>query len=127
MSCCDDKTPQGQEKSGLTGLVTGPRRWMLLGAVVVAGSLAMGWDQLVLLGIAPLLVGLLPCLVMCGLGLCMMKCKDKTAKSTDQSEATDVQAGVEASTAASPETGSTHRQAADHKVPTEQSVSKLQA
>lgn len=39
MSCCDDKTPKEQQKTGLMGLLTGPRRWMLLGAVVVAGGL----------------------------------------------------------------------------------------
>ncbi|SHF59465.1 MULTISPECIES: hypothetical protein [Halomonadaceae] len=127
MSCCDDKTPQGQQKAGLTGLLTGPRRWMLLGAVVVAGGLAMGWDQLVLLGIAPILVSLLPCLVMCGLGLCMMKCKDKKGKATDQGEATDVQAGVEPATEVSTETASAHRQAAVHEVSSEQSNSKFQA
>lgn len=136
MSCCDDKTPQGQEKSGLKGWVTGPRRWMLLGAVVVAGGLAMGWDQLVLLGIAPILVSLLPCLVMCGLGLCMMKCKDKKGKATDQGEASDVQAKVEASDVqtnaeasptASRETETATRQAVDHNEPTERPVSKLQA
>lgn len=127
MSCCDDKTPQGQEKSGLKGWVTGPRRWMLLGAVVVAGGLAMGWDQLVLLGIAPILVSLLPCLVMCGLGLCMMKCKDKKGKATEQGEASNVQAKVEGSPTASRETETATRQAVDHNEPTEQPVSKLQA
>jgi hypothetical protein len=35
------------------------------------------------LGIAPILLSLLPCLVMCGLGLCVMKCKDKPAGSAD--------------------------------------------
>lgn len=127
MSCCDDKPQKGQEKAGLKGLVTGPRRWMLLGAVVVAGGLAMGWDQLVLLGLAPLLVSLLPCLVMCGLGLCMMKCKDKTNKSTDQDEVTDTQAGVEAPTAVSTGKAPTTRQAVDHNAPTERPISKLQA
>ena len=127
MSCCDDKPQKGQEKAGLKGLVTGPRRWMLLGAVAVAGGLAMGWDQLVLLGLAPLLVSLLPCLVMCGLGLCMMKCKDKTNKSTDQDEVIDTQAGVEASTAVSTETAFINRREADHNVPSERPISKLQA
>ncbi|MHA3026592.1 hypothetical protein [Chromohalobacter israelensis] len=126
MSCCDDKTPQGQETSGLKGWVTGPRRWMLLGAVVVAGGLAMGWDQLVLLGIAPILIALLPCLVMCG-AMCMMKCKDKTNKSTDQDEVIDTQAGVEASTAVSTETAFINRREADHNVPSERPISKLQA
>lgn len=91
MNCCDGKPPQGQQKSGLKGLVTGPRRWMFLGTVVVAGGLSLGWDQLVLLGIAPILVSILSCLVMCG-AMCMMKCKDKKGKATDQSEVSDVQA-----------------------------------
>lgn len=127
MSCCDDKTPQGQETSGLKAWVTGPRRWMLFGAVVVAGGLAMGWDQLVLLGIAPILVSILPCLVMCGLGLCMMKCQDKKGKATDQGEASDVQARVEASPTVLRATETTTRHEADRNVPTEQPVSKLQA
>lgn len=127
MSCCDEKTTQGQQKTGITGLLTGPRRWMLLGAVGVAGGLAMGWDQLVLLGIAPLLVSLLPCLVMCGLGVCMMKCKDKKGKATDQGEVSNVQAKVEDSPTASRETETATRQSVDHNELTEQPVSKLQA
>ncbi|MBB3231162.1 hypothetical protein [Halomonas stenophila] len=126
MSCCNDKTQQSKEKAGLKGWVTGPRRWMLLGAVVVVGGLAMGWDQLVLLGIAPVLVSLLPCLVMCG-AMCLMKCKDKKGKATDQGEAPDVQAGMEASTAVSTQTASANRQAADRQVPSERPVSKLHA
>ncbi|MCO7213910.1 MULTISPECIES: hypothetical protein [unclassified Halomonas] len=126
MSCCDDKPQKGQEKAGLKGLVTGPRPWMLLGAVAVAGGLAMGWDQLVLLGIAPILVTLLPCLVMCG-AMCMLKCKDKKGKATEPGEAPDVQANVEASTAVTTETASANRQAADHQVPSERPDSKLQA
>ncbi|GAA0560117.1 hypothetical protein ACFQH5_08475 [Halomonas salifodinae] len=126
MSCCDDKPPQGQQKSGLKGLVTGPRRWMLLGAVVVAGGLSLGWDQLVLLGIAPVLVSILPCLVMCG-AMCMMKCKDKKGKATDQGEVSDVQAKVEASPIASRATETITRQVADRNAPTEPPASKLQA
>lgn len=63
----------------------------------VLAGLAMGWEQLVLLGIAPLLVSLLPCLIMCGLGLCMMKCQDKKGKATDQGEVSNVQAKAESS------------------------------
>ncbi|TKJ09295.1 hypothetical protein E8Q34_17575 [Halomonas sp. 15WGF] len=93
MSCCDDKTQQNKQKSGLQGLLTGPRGLMLLGGVAVAGGLAFGWDNLVLLGIAPILLSLLPCLIMCGLGLCMMKCKDKKGEATEQSDANNVQLG----------------------------------
>jgi hypothetical protein len=92
MSCCDDgKAKGGSQASGLRGLVTGPRRWWLFGAVGVAAGLTFGWEQLVLFGIAPILISLLPCLVMCGLGLCMMKCKDKkgdTSATTEQQPAT---------------------------------------
>jgi len=101
MSCCDDKPPQGQRKTGLAGVLQEPRRWMLLSAVVAAGGLAMGWDQLVVLGIAPVLVSILPCLAMCGLGLCMLKSKDKTSKTIDQGDANKVQTQLEASPPAS--------------------------
>lgn len=91
MSCCDDRTTQKATPTGVMAWAQGPRKWWLLAAVAVAGGLAFGWDNLVLLGIAPLLVSLLPCLVMCGLGLCMMKCKDKGAKTADTSTATSAQ------------------------------------
>lgn len=43
--------------------------------MVIAG-LSLGWESLVVWGIAPLLISVLPCLIMCAVGLCMMKCKD---------------------------------------------------
>jgi hypothetical protein len=51
----------------------GGRRAAILGAVAVAGGgMALGWPWLVAIGAAPLLLSLLPCAIMCGLGLCMM-------------------------------------------------------
>lgn len=51
----------------------GGRRGMIVGAVAVVGAgLAFGWPTLVALGIAPILLSLLPCAAMCALGLCMM-------------------------------------------------------
>jgi hypothetical protein len=52
----------------------GNRRFLLVAAIValVAGA-ALNWGWLVALGIAPALLSLLPCLVMCGLGVCCMK------------------------------------------------------
>jgi hypothetical protein len=49
-------------------------RRVLAGAgLAVAGSgLAFGWDWLIAVGIAPLIVSAAPCLLMCALGLCMM-------------------------------------------------------
>ena len=50
-------------------------RWALLIIAVIAliAGLALNWSWLVALGIAPVLLTMLPCLVMCGFGLCMNK------------------------------------------------------
>lgn len=74
MSCCDDKSKAGQEPSKLAQMVSGPRRLWLIAAVAVGAGLLLGWEQLVVFGIAPILISLLPCLIMCALGVCMM-CK----------------------------------------------------
>ena len=82
-SCGDkDKTNSDASSGGLMGLLTGPRRWWLFGAIGVIAGLIFGWEPLVLFGLAPILISLLPCLIMCGLGLCMMKCKDKSGSVT---------------------------------------------
>jgi hypothetical protein len=50
-------------------------RWVLLalgGAVLVIGA-ALNWSWLVAAGIAPILIALAPCAVMCAVGLCSMK------------------------------------------------------
>ena len=127
MSCCDDKTQQNKQKSGLQGLLTGPRGLMLLGGVAVAGGLAFGWDNLVMLGIAPILLSLLPCLIMCGLGLCMMKCKDKKGEATEQSDANNVQARVEDASEVNAGTASTTRQIVDQNESIKHSSSNFQA
>jgi len=51
------------------------RRGILLGlaAIAVVVGLALNWSWLVAAGIAPLLLGVLPCVAMCALGLCMNK------------------------------------------------------
>jgi hypothetical protein len=50
----------------------GGRRGLLItAALVIAGKLALNWSWLVAAGIAPLLIGVLPCVAMCALGLCM--------------------------------------------------------
>lgn len=44
--------------------------WLLGGAALVAGA-ALNWGWLVAIGVAPLLLAVLPCVAMCALGLCM--------------------------------------------------------
>lgn len=59
----------------------GSRRGLLALAIAVAGAgvgLALGWDWLTAIGIFPILVGVLPCLALCALGVCMAGGKRRT-------------------------------------------------
>ncbi|MEZ5936332.1 MAG: hypothetical protein R3F54_31410 [Alphaproteobacteria bacterium] len=50
----------------------GGRKGMtIIAIVVVVMGAALNWNWLVAAGIAPLLLGVLPCAAMCALGLCM--------------------------------------------------------
>jgi hypothetical protein len=50
------------------------RAMMILAAIVLTvGGLALGWNWLVAIGVAPILIAALPCVVMCAVGLCAMK------------------------------------------------------
>jgi len=49
----------------------GRRGLLILAAVAIIAGLALNWSWLVAAGIAPILLGVLPCLAMCALGLCM--------------------------------------------------------
>jgi hypothetical protein len=49
----------------------GWRGLTVLGVAGVAAGLWLGWSSLVAAGLAPLLLGVLPCIAMCALGLCM--------------------------------------------------------
>ena len=72
-------------------------RYMLLAAVVVValgGAAAGGWGWLVAAGIAPVLLSVLPCLIMCGLGLCMHR--KMSGGSAEQATTTAVVPGLEA-------------------------------
>jgi len=50
-------------------------RYGPIALAIIAGIAGawLGWPALVAAGIAPLLIAVLPCLVMCALGLCIMK------------------------------------------------------
>ena len=77
----------------------GNRRFLLAAAIValVAGA-AFNWGWLVALGIAPVLLSLLPCLIMCGLGVgCMKMMAGSGEKQSGQS---DTAAGTVESSAA---------------------------
>jgi hypothetical protein len=55
-------------------LILGSRRfWLVLVAVAVVAAAAFNWSWLVAVGVAPLLLTLLPCTAMCALHLCASK------------------------------------------------------
>ena len=70
-------------------------RLLFVGAATVMGAgMALNWGWLTAIGLAPVLVSLAPCAVMCGLGLCMKggsgeKCKDAGTANPDQTERDD--------------------------------------
>lgn len=61
----------------------GNRRGLLIlaGLAIVAG-LALNWSWLAAVGIAPILISVLPCLAMCALGLCMNRAGGKSCSTT---------------------------------------------
>lgn len=60
----------------------GRRGLIVLSVAALAGAAIFNWSWLVALGVAPLLLALAPCAVMCALGLCMQK-KGGTPSSKD--------------------------------------------
>ena len=57
-------------------------RWAVLtlvSLVVIPAIFFNGWEWLVAAGVAPVILSTLPCLVMCGFGVCAM-CRSKNAK-----------------------------------------------
>jgi len=66
----------------------GRRGLLILAAVIITAGLAMNWTWLAAIGVAPIIIALAPCAVMCGLGLCMMRCSGSSC-SSGGSEASD--------------------------------------
>lgn len=81
MECCSPSTAQ-TGRSGWKSRLTA-RNGIIVGLVALLGigfAFGGGWGWLVAIGVAPVILSLLPCAVMCGLGLCMMgMSKKKTA------------------------------------------------
>jgi len=60
----------------------GRRGLIIIATVTVIAGLALNWSWLVAAGIAPILLGVLPCLAMCALGLCMHRAGGKSCSSS---------------------------------------------
>jgi len=81
-------TPRSFSLSAVRQSLT--NRWLLLSAigVVLVAAAALNWSWLVAAGIASILLSILPCLVMCGLGLCMHKMMNGSGASQPSQDTT---------------------------------------
>lgn len=57
----------------------------IAGLVVVAAGLALGWNWLSAIGVAPIILSLAPCAAMCALGACAMGRGNKSSCSNSGS------------------------------------------
>jgi hypothetical protein len=62
---------------------------LVIGAVAIVAGAALNWNWLVATGIGPLLITLLPCAVMCGLGLCFHRLAGGSCAEEQSSPAVD--------------------------------------
>jgi hypothetical protein len=82
------ETPLTQDLLSLLRYWLGGRRGLigLITLAVMAGAI-LNWGWLVALGIAPLILALLPCAAMCALGLCMSKMMGNSSCASQQDAA----------------------------------------
>ncbi|MEQ8651483.1 MAG: hypothetical protein RIC87_03380 [Kiloniellales bacterium] len=62
--------------------LSGRRGLLVLAGLAIVAGLALNWGWLAAAGIAPILIGVLPCLAMCALGLCMNRAGGKSCSTT---------------------------------------------
>jgi hypothetical protein len=67
--------------------VGGRRGLLLLAGVALTLGLVFKWNWLVAVGVAPVLLSLLPCAAMCALGFCMYKVGTPAARKLPSPEA----------------------------------------
>lgn len=78
-ACC--ATPDKSRSSKLPAWATRNRLMMASGAVVV-GGMALNWGWLTAIGVAPILLAVAPCGIMCALGMCATGMKKPLAAAT---------------------------------------------
>ena len=67
----------------------GRRGVILLSFAVVATGATLNWSWLTAVGAAPLILALVPCAVMCGLGLCMRGKSNSCSNKNDPAQKPD--------------------------------------
>lgn len=63
--------PSTASPAALPSWLHGRRVLLILSAAAIVAGLALNWGWLTAVGVAPILLSLAPCALMCGLGLCM--------------------------------------------------------
>jgi hypothetical protein len=98
------ETPLGQDLLyALRYYLGGRRAWLAIAALAGLGGLVLNWSWLVAVGVAPLLLAILPCAAMCALGLCMNRMtggscgSEEAIRTSAQSEADASLPGASAS------------------------------
>ena len=71
-SCCAPASLMQPAGGVLRSWISDRRVLAVAGLVVTGTGLGLGWDWLTAVGVAPIIVSVAPCLIMCALGLCMM-------------------------------------------------------
>ena len=81
-----ETTQQTESKSVAHCAPRAQRNWLNAGNVAIAAGLLLvpalyfGWNWLVAAGLTSVVIGVLPCLAMCALGLCMGRMSKKDAR-----------------------------------------------
>lgn len=80
-------TSLSQDWLRLLRLWLGNRRVLIaLAVAAVAGGAALNWGWLVAIGVAPIILALLPCAAMCAVGLCAMRSGNRSCADDAKSE-----------------------------------------
>ena len=80
----------------LRSWVLSPQSFMVTGIAAVVVGLTLSWSWVVAVGVAPLVLAVGPCLIMCALGLCM-NMRDHAGKPSVKQSAT-AEAGLQSAT-----------------------------
>ena len=83
-------------------VITGGRALIGIGALAVALGLAFNWRWLTAIGVAPILVSVLPCAAMCALGLCMSRGRGASCHASSTEPNTNPISAAEAERATPP-------------------------
>ncbi len=67
--------------AGALRIPLGRRGWLLLGLGLLATGAALNWSWLTAIGLAPIILSLAPCALMCAAGFCMSGSKSCATKS----------------------------------------------